>query len=74
MIPAPVTGTIAIIDLDVTISIDHPQDGDLDIFLVSPAGTRIELSTDNGGAGDILAQVRNSPEAQAFGASGKANP
>lgn len=36
----------------VTIKINHPFDSDLDIFLVAPDGTTIELSTDNGGAGD----------------------
>ena len=32
--------------------IDHPFDADLDLYLVSPAGTVVELSTDNGGSGD----------------------
>jgi len=36
----------------VCFKINHTFDGDLDIFLVAPDGTRIELSTDNGGAGD----------------------
>jgi subtilisin-like proprotein convertase family protein len=38
-------------DLNVTINITHPRDEDLDIFLVAPNGTEIELSTDNGGFG-----------------------
>ena len=33
-------------------SITHTFDGDLDIFLISPFGTQVELSTDNGGGGD----------------------
>ncbi len=36
----------------VCIKISHSYDADLDIFLVSPNGTTIELSTDNGGSGD----------------------
>lgn len=36
----------------VCIKINHDYTGDLDIFLVAPDGTRIELSTDNGGSGD----------------------
>ncbi len=36
----------------VCIQIDHTWDSDLDIFLVAPDGTRVELSTDNGGSGD----------------------
>ncbi|TXB65777.1 T9SS type A sorting domain-containing protein [Vicingus serpentipes] len=36
----------------VCIKINHTYDGDLDIFLVAPDGTPIELSTDNGGGGN----------------------
>ena len=39
---APIT------DVNVTISIQHGWNNDLDIFLISPAGTIVELSTDNG--------------------------
>ncbi|MBI2271818.1 MAG: PKD domain-containing protein [Bacteroidetes bacterium] len=45
---APTTiaaGSIASVCLNIT----HTFDGDLDIFLVCPGGTQIELSTDNGG-------------------------
>ena len=41
-----------ITDLNVCIDLVHTFDGDLDIFLTSPGGTVIELSTDNGGGGD----------------------
>lgn len=34
----------------VCIKINHPYDGDLDIYLTAPDGTIIELSTDNGGS------------------------
>ena len=43
---APIT------DVNVTISIQHAWNNDLDIFLISPSGTVVELSTDNGNDGD----------------------
>ncbi len=36
----------------VCMNINHSYDGDLDIYLVCPGGTQIELTTDNGGSGD----------------------
>ena len=39
-------------DVNVTINITHTFDADLDIFLIGPNGTRVELTTDNGGSGD----------------------
>ncbi|HUM50579.1 MAG TPA: proprotein convertase P-domain-containing protein, partial [Chitinophagales bacterium] len=36
----------------VCMNINHPFDGDLDVFLQCPGGTQIELTTDNGGSGD----------------------
>lgn len=36
----------------VCIKIAHTWDADLDIYLIAPDGTMIELSTDNGGSGD----------------------
>lgn len=48
-----VADTGPIIDVNVKIgSLSHTKDQDLDIFLISPIGTRIELTTDNGGNGD----------------------
>jgi subtilisin-like proprotein convertase family protein len=47
-----VTPDVPISDVNVTISIDHTWNSDLDIFLISPAGTVVELSTGNGGDGD----------------------
>ncbi len=44
------TGTVN--DLDVRIFLFHTWDADLDIYLISPSGTTVELSTDNGGSGD----------------------
>ncbi|MBL0063056.1 MAG: proprotein convertase P-domain-containing protein [bacterium] len=40
-----------ITDLNVCLDIVHTFDGDLDIFLTSPMGTVIELTTDNGSSG-----------------------
>jgi subtilisin-like proprotein convertase family protein len=48
-----VVGLGSILDVEVQIdSLRHTFDGDLDIYLVSPAGTRRELCTDNGGTGE----------------------
>lgn len=47
-----ITDSYSITDLNIKISINHTFDGDLDIFLISPGGTSIELSTDNGAGGD----------------------
>ena len=38
--------------MDVQVSITHTYVSDLDIFLIGPDGTRVELSTGNGGSGD----------------------
>lgn len=47
-----VTDPSTIADLDVRLTLTHTFDGDLDVFLVAPDATLIELSTDNGGSGD----------------------
>jgi subtilisin-like proprotein convertase family protein len=47
-----VPANLTITDVNVTIDITHAWNADLDITLTSPAGTVIELSTDNGGNGD----------------------
>jgi subtilisin-like proprotein convertase family protein/protocatechuate 3,4-dioxygenase beta subunit len=41
-----------IADVNVTLRINHTWDEDVDVYLVSPNGTRIELFTDVGGSGD----------------------
>lgn len=48
-IPISGVGTY-ICDLNVLVDIRHSWSTDLDVFLISPAGTRITLTTDNGGA------------------------
>ncbi|NUM47043.1 MAG: proprotein convertase P-domain-containing protein [Anaerolineales bacterium] len=39
-------------DLNLTTYIEHTYAADLDIFLTSPAGTEVSLTTDNGGSSD----------------------
>lgn len=51
-IVAPGSGMNANQVTSVKININHTFDGDLDIFLVAPNGSQIELSTDNGAGGD----------------------
>jgi T1SS-143 domain-containing protein len=47
-----VSGLNSIADLNVLINLNHTWDWDIDIFLISPEGTRVELSTKNGGSAD----------------------
>ena len=47
-----ITDNISILDLNVQLNINHTRDADLDIFLISASGTRIELFSDVGGNGD----------------------
>ncbi|QLE57341.1 S8 family serine peptidase [Nostoc sp. TCL26-01] len=42
----------AIVDVNVALNITHTFASDLDVFLISPTGTRVELFTDVGGSGD----------------------
>ncbi|MEW6758931.1 MAG: proprotein convertase P-domain-containing protein, partial [Acidobacteriota bacterium] len=62
--PAGVTSVLSvsddkvILDVNVTLhSITHTYDGDLDIYLISPEGTQVELSTDNGGSGENFSET-----------------
>jgi len=48
----PVTATELISDVDVVVNLTHTFCGDLDIFLIAPNATRIELSSGNGSDGD----------------------
>jgi subtilisin-like proprotein convertase family protein len=47
-----ITEAGTIIDLDVKLDITHTKDRDLDVYLIAPDGTRVELFTDVGGLGD----------------------
>ena len=44
-----ITDDVTIADLNVQVNFTHSRDQDLDVFLISPTGTRIELFTDVGG-------------------------
>jgi len=44
-----IADTGPITDLNVKLNITHPYNGDLDVFLIAPDGTRVELFTDVGG-------------------------
>ncbi|HEX2474949.1 MAG TPA: proprotein convertase P-domain-containing protein, partial [Lacipirellulaceae bacterium] len=39
------TGLSSIVDLDITLDIVHTFDADLDVYLISPSGTQVELFT-----------------------------
>jgi subtilisin-like proprotein convertase family protein len=49
-----------IADIEVGVRINHGFDDDLNIYLVSPAGKFVELSTDNGGSGNNYGTGSNS--------------
>lgn len=48
-------GTIT--DLNVKLNITHSFDADLDVFLIAPDGTQVELFTDVGGPGDNFTNI-----------------
>ena len=52
-----------LVDVDVTVSLTHTFDSDLTIELISPTGTRVELSSNNGGDGDDYSNTRFDDEA-----------
>lgn len=47
----------------VCVNITHSYDDDLDLFLISPGGQVLELSTDNGGSGDNYTNTCFTPDA-----------
>ncbi len=47
-----VSDAAVVTDVNVTVNISHNWDADIDITLVAPDGTEIDLSSDNGGTGD----------------------
>jgi subtilisin-like proprotein convertase family protein len=56
-------GVREIFDLNVTLDISHTFDADVNVFLISPAGTRVELFTDIGGVQDNFTNVTLDDEA-----------
>jgi subtilisin-like proprotein convertase family protein len=53
-------GSARIRDINVLVRINHSFDADLNIYLVSPTGKFVELSTDNGGSGNNYGTGGNS--------------
>lgn len=47
----------SITDINVRLAIQHTWDSDLDIFLIAPDLTSVELTTDNGSSGDNYADT-----------------
>src|SRR5262249_3073710 len=47
----PITGQGTVVSVKVKLSITHTYDQDLTIWLISPTGTRVELSAQNGSSG-----------------------
>ena len=50
--------SLVIADLDVELDISHSYCSDLDVFLIAPDGTRVELFTDVGGGSDNFTRTR----------------
>ncbi|MCA9199857.1 MAG: lamin tail domain-containing protein, partial [Planctomycetales bacterium] len=48
----PVTASGNVTDVNVSLNIEHTWASDLDVFLIGPTGTRVELFTDVGSSGD----------------------
>ncbi|MDP2902510.1 MAG: proprotein convertase P-domain-containing protein, partial [Methylovulum sp.] len=61
-----------ITDLNVSVSIDHPWDTDLEVYLITPDGQAIELFTDVGGRGDNFTDTVLDNEASASIINGSA--
>ena len=67
-----IADTNIISDVNVGITLTHTYDADLDIFLIGPDGTRVELSTDNGGADNNYTDTIFDDEASSSITSGTA--
>ncbi|MBX9255748.1 proprotein convertase P-domain-containing protein [Desmonostoc muscorum CCALA 125] len=55
--------TTSIIDVNVTLNIKHNWASDLDVFLINPTGTRVELFTDVGGSNSSFTNTKLDDEA-----------
>ena len=49
-----ITEDFIVTQAQVGLNLEHTFTGDLDIFLIAPDGTQVELSTDNGGTGENM--------------------
>ncbi len=61
-----------LLDVEVQVNITHTWDADLDVYLISPNGTRVELFTDAGSSGDNFTDTILDDEAGVGIASGAA--
>lgn len=52
-----------IVDVNVTLDITHTFDADLNVYLISPSGTRVKLFSDIGGPGDNFTNTTLDDEA-----------
>ncbi len=67
-----VADTDTVLDVDVRLNVTHTYDGDLDIFLIGPDSTRVELTSDNGGTGENFVDTVFDDEAPASITTGSA--
>ena len=58
-----VPDSFSIYDVDVVLNINHPWDTDLDVYLMAPDGTKVELFTDVGRSGDNFTETQLDDEA-----------
>ena len=61
-----------LVDLDLQLDITHTWDADLDVFLIAPDGTEVELFSDVGGSGDNFENTYLDDEADTSIADGTA--
>jgi len=67
-----VTDDDTVLDVEVRLNITHTYTGDLDIFLIGPDATRVELTTDSGGSGNDFVDTIFDDEATVAITSGSA--
>ncbi len=71
--PIVVSGMLGnIADVNVTVNITHPYDFELNVYLISPTGTRVELFTNVGSSGDNFTNTVLDDEASTLISSGTA--
>jgi subtilisin-like proprotein convertase family protein len=68
----PVTDAGQVLDVNVQLNLTHTWDADLDVYLIGPDGTRVELFTDVGGSGDNFTNTILNDEVTTGIASGTA--
>ena len=67
-----ISDSISILDLNVQLNISHTRDADLEVYLLSPSGTRVQLFADEGGTGDNFFDTTLDDEASSPISSGSA--